>query len=265
MNHDEMAVTGSSNNLVRPGRPRDWREFDPIRERLLAEHIVFRLGWTSFGPLLYIDMEDAGWIAMTQSDRQPGCWYIGLVRGGNEGGTALADQGGGDWPPDEAVGVLREHLSMVAPHMIRTPQQREAAQTDYEQRCKDAATAQGLDPISARLILESIDHSVAQTGGFTMALHIPVGEQAYLLITDAESHGRWLVGAYLHEDTEGLEVRQTSLADWSTSGSDWGLEPDEAVAAIRSQLGDPSGAERTLLRRLDLEQAGDVEPEGLSL
>lgn len=46
---------------------------------------------------------------------------------------------------------------------------------DYDGACKDAATRQGLDPITERLTAESIPVNVEQTGGFCMVAYADAG------------------------------------------------------------------------------------------
>jgi hypothetical protein len=79
------------------------------------------------------------------------------------------------------------------------------AYPDYERRCREATTAQGLDPVVAALTAAGIQHAVEQTGGMTMVLTVPTGATSFLGVTRAEDDAdedRYLVGEYPTLDWE---------------------------------------------------------------
>jgi hypothetical protein len=75
---------------------------------------------------------------------------------------------------------------------------------DYDERCRRAATAQGLDPITEALASAGVEFAVEQTGGFCMA------------ITVRHDGGTWAV-----TNDEG-----TIIAGWYP-GDEWTEGPEE--------------------------------------
>ncbi|MGH2684792.1 MAG: hypothetical protein ACRDJP_04920 [Actinomycetota bacterium] len=99
----------------------------------------------------------------------------------------------------------------------------------YEDACRDAATAQGLDPIAERLATEGIPYTVEQTGGFVMLIRIPLAEPTWLAVTASDDHpddSRYLVR--YHDDAhEGTMLAWEESYDWPA---------DQAVTAIREHI-----------------------------
>lgn len=61
----------------------------------------------------------------------------------------------------------------------------------YENLCEQAATDQGLDPLTEELSRRGVPHGVAQTGGYTMVATVPHGELGlWGVINDG---GQWLI------------------------------------------------------------------------
>lgn len=78
---------------------------------------------------------------------------------------------------------------------------------DYEQACKQAATDQGLDPITDELARAGIPHTVDQTGGFVMCINVPLVEGGrqwlYLTSPDDDGNGQPLILIGRYWDCEG--------------------------------------------------------------
>jgi hypothetical protein len=96
----------------------------------------------------------------------------------------------------------------------------------YEDRCKWAATNQGLDPIVERLTAEGIDHEVEQTGGFTMVVTVAVPSGTVAVTADTEGYAMgFYPGRTWHDGP-------TEDSDDPTDAFDQTL--DQVVAAVRS-------------------------------
>lgn len=99
----------------------------------------------------------------------------------------------------------------------------------YTQACEDAATRQGLDPITDALRAAGIPHVVDQTGGFTMCVHVPLdeGDTSYLYLTDDQ--GGVLIGRYWN------------CEDWHSEGEDTApvCALDEVAGIVRAHIADP--------------------------
>jgi len=99
--------------------------------------------------------------------------------------------------------------------------------TDYTSACNEAATAQGLDPITAALTAAGIDHDVAQTGGFCMVIEITSAHDAgakLCMTADTAEDGEALV-CYLSADAAQGEADEVLVGD---------LPIEVAVATARS-------------------------------
>jgi hypothetical protein len=98
----------------------------------------------------------------------------------------------------------------------------------YQEMCRQAATAQGLDPITDRLAGEGIRHSVEQTGGFVMLVRIPLAEPAWIGVTASHDQpGAWCVVDYQDDVDEGSAI----------AGADsYACSADDAVAAIHERI-----------------------------
>ena len=74
---------------------------------------------------------------------------------------------------------------------------------DYDTRCVEAATVQGLDAATDVLREHKIEHVVEQSGGFTMVVRINVTD-GVLIVTSSEvgSSRQYDVGYYLEDDWE---------------------------------------------------------------
>lgn len=103
---------------------------------------------------------------------------------------------------------------------------------DYEERCQEATTAQGLDPVVERLTAEAIPFIVEQTGGMCMA--VTAKRDGYIFLVtdegdvdyndevdgDGSSITLYTVGAYRaidEDDTEQIDaelVRLEQVAEW---------------------------------------------------
>lgn len=104
----------------------------------------------------------------------------------------------------------------------------------YDKACENAATGQGLDPMTERLTREGIAHRVDQTGGFCMVIAVPVGNERYRIPDTAEigitadgpEASPWLV--LLRKYPDGPDVPE----DMGTIlGSD--VDTDRAITIIR--------------------------------
>lgn len=81
----------------------------------------------------------------------------------------------------------------------------------YEEACFSAALEQGLAPISLRLSLAGIPHNVVQTGGFCMAVMVPLaGDRTIGIICDKPPG--WLLVLYDDNDEDGEEHPLASSA-----------------------------------------------------
>jgi hypothetical protein len=98
----------------------------------------------------------------------------------------------------------------------------------YQEMCREAATAQGLDPITDRLAGEGIRHSIEQTGGFVMLVRIPLAEPAWIGVTASdEQPGAWCVVDYRNDADEGSVIAGARSYAWPA---------DDAVAAIHERI-----------------------------
>jgi hypothetical protein len=96
-------------------------------------------------------------------------------------------------------------------------------ESDYNAACREATTAQGLDPVVEALEDEGIDYRVDQTGGWTMVVVVPLADGAWLGINEDGVPGDgWFVCHYMgEEDAEGEEVTR-----------DGGVEHVQAEVAV---------------------------------
>jgi hypothetical protein len=98
----------------------------------------------------------------------------------------------------------------------------------YQEMCREAATAQGLDPITDRLAGEGIRHSIEQTGGFVMLVRIPLAEPAWIGVTASDDQpGAWCVVDYQDDADEGSAI--------AGAGS-YACSAEDAVAAIHERV-----------------------------
>jgi hypothetical protein len=108
----------------------------------------------------------------------------------------------------------------------------------YNEMCEAAATAQGLDPITAVLREAGIPYAVDQTGGFTMCVNVPLveGGSQYLYLTAA--------GGIL-SNAEPDDVAICRYWEGGVDGCEWGscyaevrsvgVTLDELVAVVRAE------------------------------
>lgn len=76
---------------------------------------------------------------------------------------------------------------------------------EYDDACRRAATAQGLDEATAALRLCGLDAIAAQTGGFCMVLTAYGADEWWIGVTaDDDNPARWCVCVYT--DDEGVPV-----------------------------------------------------------
>lgn len=131
----------------------------------------------------------------------------------------------------------------------------------YRQNCKRAATDQGLDPISARLRVEGIDHTVDQTGGYVMLIRVPLREPAWIGVNAGETRsGHWFVVFYADDEgDEGQIITDRGLVDWTTDDYQGEWLPDDAVTAIRKFMDEPRSVEQGI--RSDLERLQPPTPD----
>lgn len=110
----------------------------------------------------------------------------------------------------------------------------------YEEMCRQAATAQGLDPITERLSAEGIPHTIEQTGGFVMVVRIPLAEPAWIGVTaHDDQRGGWYIARYRDDADEGTPLVGGGSYDWHSA--------DEAVAAIHDRIAQASQPSRRLV------------------
>lgn len=69
----------------------------------------------------------------------------------------------------------------------------------YGQQCRKAASAQGLDPIMAKLTAEAVPFDLRQTGGFCMLVRVALRGDEYIGIT-ADSEDFLLVVRYENDE-----------------------------------------------------------------
>jgi hypothetical protein len=68
---------------------------------------------------------------------------------------------------------------------------------NYDAACAAATTAQGLDPVVARLKGEGFDVAVEQTGGFCMVATVQTFSRTYAIISDGQDPERpFCVGTF---------------------------------------------------------------------
>ena len=94
--------------------------------------------------------------------------------------------------------------------------------TDYDQACREAATRQGLDPVTTALAAAGVAHTVEQTGGMTMVVRIDHGDGRHVLVTHDEDG--YMVGWYV---------------DAGTDCHDWDIYPLDEIAATVSVWREP--------------------------
>lgn len=93
---------------------------------------------------------------------------------------------------------------------------------DYEQACIDAATRQGLDPITAALDEAGVLYAVEQTGGFCMVVTINQPDGTFVMT--AEDDGQvlrgWFTGSTWHdgpaEDSDDRVLTMEEFGAWAT-------------------------------------------------
>lgn len=95
---------------------------------------------------------------------------------------------------------------------------------DYGRACREAATRQGLDPLTEALTRAGIAHDVEQTGGFTMVVTIP-GNGRTLAANDDDGFNVAVFAG------NGWEDRDEPVSDHR------GLTLADAVATIRREAG----------------------------
>lgn len=93
----------------------------------------------------------------------------------------------------------------------------------YEETCKRAATNQGFDPIMETLAAAGVEYSLDQTGGFCMAVSVPVPGGAYVFGSDFTLEGQghvdmgffpgasWYDGENYPEDPDVWELTKDAL------------------------------------------------------
>jgi hypothetical protein len=92
-------------------------------------------------------------------------------------------------------------------------------QPSYEDKCRQHATAQGLDPICARLRQTGFKPQLLQTGGFVMVAEAFYNSQIQILVThegDGPQDDRpYLIGVYPRhaKDDEWLAYQYCSLEE----------------------------------------------------
>jgi len=98
---------------------------------------------------------------------------------------------------------------------------------DYDAACRDAATRQGLDPITEALGDAGVAHAVEQTGGFCMVVTVPEPDGTYAITAeeDGSVYRCWFPGTSWHDgaETDAHEVVLTAaqFASWVRT-----LQPD---------------------------------------
>lgn len=80
---------------------------------------------------------------------------------------------------------------------------------NYQDACIDAATRQGLDPLTDELQRTQVPHRVEQTGGFTMVVVVPVRDGVIAVVNDGTFPSQpdvWFWGCYPGDTwTDGTE------------------------------------------------------------
>lgn len=99
----------------------------------------------------------------------------------------------------------------------------------YDEKSRQAATAQRLGQVTDRLAAEGIAHSIEQASGFAPFVRIPLNEPAWIGVTTSDDHpGTWSMVRYRNDANEGTVLLRQGSSRWHP--------PDEAVAAIHQQL-----------------------------
>ena len=85
----------------------------------------------------------------------------------------------------------------------------------YNGQCAAAASAQGLDPITASLRKVGVKHRVEQTGGFTMVVVVDHGDAGvWAVINDGAFYAVWLPEkAWDQGGEEGESVESADLSE----------------------------------------------------
>jgi hypothetical protein len=106
----------------------------------------------------------------------------------------------------------------------------------YEEACRLAASAQGLDPLTAALSAAGVEHEVEQTGGFCMVVTVPAHGFVLAMIHDSEEPdseaGEWLLGVYTAKGwRDGSEALVTAVH----------VTLDALLGVVASWTGEPAG------------------------
>lgn len=90
--------------------------------------------------------------------------------------------------------------------------------TDYFTVCAEAATRQGLDPMTERLQMEGIEHFVEQTGGFVMVITVRRDTGCFGIARDGDA---WMVAWY---EGDAFDESQEESMFWSDLSEDQVIE-----------------------------------------
>lgn len=94
----------------------------------------------------------------------------------------------------------------------------------YDEACRKATTDQGLDPVIAALTAADIDHTVEQTGGFTMVVTVKAPTGTFGITDD----GGYLLGFYPGDSWENSYEGGREDADYMSN-----IPLDDLVERIR--------------------------------
>lgn len=113
----------------------------------------------------------------------------------------------------------------------------EHIESTYEAACRRATTDQGLDPVVAYLTEQGIQHTVDQTGGFTMVVFCRrPGTERSVGITSSDEDRGYLVGGYVGENWEeegGVELADgVAVTDLPALISEWFAPPAAMVSDV---------------------------------
>lgn len=90
---------------------------------------------------------------------------------------------------------------------------------DYDSACAEAATRQGLDPLTEALTKAGVTHGVEQTGGFTMVVTVKTHTGVWAVIADGTEPNPFLM-AFYPGDT------------WADGGEEQMATPDLTVGQV---------------------------------